>query len=289
MRYEGRLYRPPSEARSVIIQATIGCSHNKCTFCSMYKEEKFRIRRTDEIIKDIDLARERYSNINRMFLADGDALMIKTPELIKILKYIKTSIPECERIGIYASPKSIMTKSLEDLKNLKNAGLSIAYLGLESGSDEILFNVNKGVTSEQIITGGNKIKKAGILLSVTLISGLGGKEKWKKHAVESAIAINKMNPNYLGLLTLLIEPNTQFYEDVNSGKFEVLNPKEIALETLELLTHLDAEGCILRSNHSSNYISLRGTLNTDKDKMIDQLKQASIGELNFKDEFLRGF
>lgn len=289
MRYEGRLYRPPSEARSVIIQATIGCSHNKCTFCSMYKEEGFRIRKTEEIMEDIDMARNRYPYISRVFLADGDALMIKTPELVKILKYIKTSIPECERIGIYASPKSTMTKSLEELKELKDAGLSIAYLGLESGSDEILLKVNKGVTSEEVIRGGNKIKEAGILLSVTVISGLGGKEKWKEHAVESARAINKMNPDYLGLLTLLIEPNTQFYEGINAGKFQVLNPKEIALETLELLTHLDAEGCILRSNHASNYIALRGTLNVDRDRMIKELEQALSGELEFKDEFLRRF
>lgn len=288
MEYEGRLYRPPSEARSIIIQATIGCSHNKCSFCSMYKDKKFRIKKTEDIIADINRAADLYSNIDRVFLADGDALMIKTPDLLKILKYIKTNIPECERIGIYASPKSIMTKSPEELKTLKDEGLSIAYLGLESGFDEILLDINKGASSEEIIHAGKKIKDAGILLSVTLISGLGGKKKWKDHAIKSALAVNKMNPDYLGLLTLMIEPDTPLYDEVNSGNFELLSPEEVTLETLELLSHLDSEGCIFRSNHASNYIALRGTLNGDKDRMIEELKGALSGEIKFKDEFLRG-
>ena len=254
----------------------------------MYKDKKFRIKKTEDIIADINRARDLYSNIDRVFLADGDALMIKTPELVKILKYIKTTISECERIGIYASPKSIMTKSLEELKILRDEGLSIAYLGLESGSDEILLDINKGATSEEIINAGNKIKEAGILLSVTLISGLGGKKKWKDHAFKSAMAVNKMKPDYLGLLTLMVEPGTPLYEDVNSGNFELLSPEEVTLETLELLTHLDSEGCIFRSNHASNYIALRGTLNGDKDRMTGELKQALSGEVKFKDEFLRG-
>lgn len=288
LRYEGKVYRPPSEARSVIIQATIGCSHNKCTFCSMYKEDQFRIRKTEEIIEDINSARINYGNINRIFLADGDALMIKTEHLVQILNHIKNTLPECERIGIYASPKSIMTKSVEDLKTLKAAGLSIAYLGLESGSDEILLDINKGATSEEIINEANKLKDTDILLSITLISGLGGKEKWRQHAIESAKTINSIKPDYLGLLTLMVEPGTKLFDDVNSGEFQLLSPEEVALETLVLLENLDAEGCIFRSNHASNYISLKGTLNHDKDIMINQLKQAIDGQMDFKDEFLRG-
>ncbi|NLC03855.1 MAG: B12-binding domain-containing radical SAM protein [Tissierellia bacterium] len=288
MRYEGKVFRPPSEARSVIIQATIGCSHNKCTFCSMYKGDQFRIRKTYEIIEDIYSARLQYSNINRLFLADGDALMIKTSELVKILDYIKIRIPECERVGIYASPKSIMTKSIEDLKTLKAAGLSIAYLGLESGSEEILEDINKGATREEIIHEANKLKEANILLSLTLISGLGGKEKSILHAIESAIAVSEIKPDYLGLLTLMIEPGTQLYNDVETGAFQLLSPEEVAIETLVLLENIDAEGCIFRSNHASNYISLKGTLNGDKEEMIHQLEQAIDGEMDYKDEFLRG-
>lgn len=288
MRYEGKLYRPPSEAWSLIIQATIGCSHNNCTFCSMYKNKNFRIRNTDEIIEDINTGRNTYKNINRVFLADGDALMIKTSELLEILKHIKTTIPECERIGIYASPKSIMTKSLEDLKTLYEAGLGIAYLGLESGSDKILNNINKGASSKEIIESGKKIKKAGILLSVTLISGLGGKELWKEHAIESAKAINEIKPDYLGLLTLMLEVDTKLYGDVNKGLFDILTPKEVALETLELLEHLDCQGCVFRSNHASNYLSLKGTLNNDKERMINELKKAIESEVGFKNEWMRG-
>ena len=288
MKYEGKVFRPPSEARSVIIQATIGCSHNKCTFCSMYKADNFRIKKTEEIIEDINMARVNYENINRVFLADGDALMIKTEELIFILNHIKSTIPECERIGIYASPKSIMTKNVEDLKQLKASGLSIAYLGLESGSDRILEEINKGATSEEIINEANKLKDADILLSVTLISGLGGIDKWKQHATESANAINEIQPDYLGLLTLMIEPGTEMYDKVGRGDFQLLTPKEIAEETLLMLEHLQVDNCVFRSNHASNYISLKGTLNKDKNMMIDQLKRAIDGELEFKDEFLRG-
>lgn len=288
LRYEGSIYRPPSEAWSLIIQATIGCSHNKCSFCSMYKDKRFRIRNTEDIIEDLTEARRLYKSIKRVFIADGDALIIKTSELLKILEYIKVIIPECERVGIYASPKSIETKSIDELKMLKDAGLGIAYLGLESGSDEILQNIDKGTSSNEIIGAGKKIRKAGILLSVTLISGLGGKKLWMEHAIKSAKAINKMQPDFLGLLTLMVEPGTRLYEEVARGEFQLLNPKEVSLETMELIKNLDCEGCVFRSNHASNYLALKGNLNKDKELMIHQLQKAIEGELDFKDEFLRG-
>ncbi|MCQ1528438.1 radical SAM protein [Lutispora saccharofermentans] len=288
MRYEGSIYRPPSEAWSLIVQATIGCSHNKCSFCSMYKDKKFRIRSIEDIIQDISEARMLYKSIKRIFLADGDALMIKTAELLKILEHIRNTIPECGRVGIYASPRSIMLKSHEDLKLLREAGLGIAYLGLESGSDEILKNINKGADSQEIVEAGQKVKGAGILLSVTLISGLGGKQLWKEHALESAKAINKMKPDFLGLLTLMVELGTKLYEEVEEGSFKLLTPREIAVETLELLRNLDCEGCVFRSNHASNYLSLKGTLNRDRELLINQLQEAIEGEIDFKEEYLRG-
>lgn len=288
MRYEGSIYRPPSEAWSLIIQATIGCSHNKCSFCSMYKDKKFSIRNTEEIIEDIKEARRLYKSIKRIFLGDGDALIIKTPELLKILKYIQAFIPECERVGIYASPKSIMQKTPEELKLLREAGIGIAYLGLESGSDEILESINKGADSHKIIEAGLRIKDAGIRLSVTLISGLGGTKLWKQHALQSAEAVNKMKPDFLGLLTLMVEPGTKLYDDVAKGEFELLTPREVAIETLELLKNLDCEGCVFRSNHASNYLLLKGTFNKDKELLINQLHEAIEGEVGFKDEYLRG-
>lgn len=289
MKYQGNVYRPPSEARSLIIQATIGCSHNKCTFCNMFKEDRFQIRHTQEIIKDIDMARQYYPSIKRVFLADGDALIIKTRELLKILNHIKEVIPECDRIGIYASPKSVRTKSVEELTQLRQAGLKIAYIGLESGNDEILENVCKGYSAKGIIGAGKKLKDAGMLLSVTLISGLGGKKLSREHAIDSAKVINAMTPDYLGLLTLLVEPGTQLYDEIEKGDFELLTPKEVAMETLLLLEHLDTEECIFRSNHASNYVALRGTLNQDKENMIHQLKEAIKGKVDFKNEYLRGF
>lgn len=254
----------------------------------MYKDKKFSIRNTEEIIEDIKEARRLYKSIKRIFLGDGDALIIKTPELLKILKYIQAFIPECERVGIYASPKSIMQKTPEELKLLREAGIGIAYLGLESGSDEILESINKGADSHKIIEAGLRIKDAGIRLSVTLISGLGGTKLWKQHALQSAEAVNKMKPDFLGLLTLMVEPGTKLYDDVAKGEFELLTPREVAIETLELLKNLDCEGCVFRSNHASNYLLLKGTFNKDKELLINQLHEAIEGEVGFKDEYLRG-
>jgi len=273
MKYEGKLYRPPSEAYSLIIQATIGCSHNKCTFCSMYKEDKFRIRSTEEIIKDLYLGREYYKNVKRVFLADGDALIIKTEELVKILQAIKNIFPECERVGVYGSPKSILLKSKEELEELKSLGLGIVYLGLESGSDKILQDIKKGVNSQEMIDAGKKIKDSGIELSVTLISGIGGKEDSKEHAIESARVLNEMKPDYIGLLTLLLEEGTELYEDVQSGKFQLLSPIEVLLETKTLVENLEVENCIFRSNHASNYLPLRGTLMEDKELILVQIEE----------------
>jgi len=286
MRYEGTVYRPPSEAMSFILQATIGCSHNDCTFCSMYKDKQFRIRKMAEILEDIYEARSLYPRVKKIFIADGDALIIKTKDLIQIINELKIVFPEVESIGIYSSPKSVHNKSIEELLELKKAGLKIAYLGLESGSDKILQLVNKGDDEEGIITAGLKLKEAGILLSVTVISGLGGKELWEEHALETAKAVNKINPNYLGLLTLMIEPGTSLYETYSKGEFKILDPVEIAEETLLLLENLDCSGCVFRSNHASNYVSLRGTLNKDKEEMILELKEA-LHDSDFKEEWLR--
>lgn len=286
MRYEGTLYRPPSEAMSFILQATIGCSHNDCTFCSMYKDKQFRIRKMEEIIEDIHRARSVYPKIRKIFIADGDALIIKTEDLLRILEELNKVFPEAESIGIYSSPKSVHKKSIEELKKLKDAGIKIAYLGLESGSDKILERINKGDDAKGIVEAGLKLKQAGILLSLTVISGIGGKELWKEHALETAKALNKMVPDYLGLLTLMLEEGTPLYESYSKGDFETLNPVEIAEETLLLLENLDSQGTVFRSNHASNYVSLKGTLNKDKQAMISELKEA-LEDSDFKEEWLR--
>ncbi|WP_313758950.1 radical SAM protein [Tissierella sp.] len=288
MRYEGSLYRPPSEAYSLIVQATIGCTHNKCTFCSMYKDKKFRIRNTDEIIEDFKIAREKYKYVKRIFIADGDALAIKTEELVKIFSFIKQFFPQCERVGIYGSPKAILSKSDEELDRLKSLGLGIIYLGVESGSDKILKDIKKGVTREEMIRAGRMVVKSGIELSVTLISGIGGQKDSYEHAVESAKIINEINPNYVGLLTLLVEESTPLYKDVQNGKFTLLTPKEVLLETKKMVENLNVENCIFRSNHASNYVALKGTLPKDKDIILSQIEEGlEIANLEEKDLFRR--
>ena len=246
MKYEGDLYRPPSEAYSLIVQGTIGCSHNRCTFCSMYKDDKFRIKSVEEIIEDLNEGRKMWRKVKRIFIADGDALIIKTEDLKKILKKVNILFPECERVGVYGSPKSILSKSDEELKELKELGLGIVYLGVESGSSVILKRIKKGVTPDEMICAGQKVMNSGIKLSTTLISGLGGKELSEEHALESAKVINEINPDYLALLTLLIRQGTEMYDDVKSGEFELLTPEEVLIETREFIKELDVENCIFK-------------------------------------------
>ncbi|MCG8482631.1 MAG: B12-binding domain-containing radical SAM protein [Clostridia bacterium] len=288
MRYEGSIYRPPSEAHSLILQITIGCAHNKCTFCSMFIDKKFRIRKLEDVIEDIEYAKLHYGTIKRFFLADGDALVLKTDHLITILDHIKRLFPECERIGIYATPQDILRKSPEDLKRLHEHGLGIAYVGVESGSEQILKDVKKGVTRDEIIESGKKINASGIDLSITLISGLGGKDQWREHAAETGKIISEMNPKYVGLLTLMLEPGTELYKDIQDGKFQVLTPEEVLYETEEMIKHINvSKECIFRSNHASNYFSLKGTLPDDKERLLQQINSAKHNTGMFKDERFR--
>lgn len=287
MRYEGSIYRPPSEAQSLIIQATIGCSHNKCTFCSMYKDKSFRIRAVEEVISDIEESRRYYRRVNRVFLADGNALAMKTEALKSILVKIHEVFPECERVGIYSSPKDILRKTEEELRELAELGLGIAYMGLESGSDAILASIKKGVTSSEMVMAGKKLISSGIKLSVTLISGLGGKDAWREHAMESAKVINEIDPQYLGLLTLLVEPGTEMEEQLERGEFELLGPKEVLQETRLLLEGLSLSQCVFRSNHASNYFALAGTLPQDKQRLLQEIEGVMDDEYNYKDEYFR--
>ncbi|PAB59421.1 radical SAM protein [Anaeromicrobium sediminis] len=288
MRYVGSVYRPPSEAYSYILQVSIGCSHNKCTFCSMYKEKQFRKRNLDEIFEDLQMARSHYSQIKRIFLADGNALALKTEDLKAILEKIKELFPECERIGIYSAPKDIIRKSVEELKLLKSLGLGIAYLGIESGSDKILKYIKKGVTSDEIIEAGKKMIEAGIKLSATLISGIGSDENLEEHAIESARVINEIQPDYVGLLTLLIQQGTELYDQVQRGEFKLLSPQEVMRETKILIEnlHID-EKCVFRSNHASNYVSLAGTLPEDKQNLINILDENLKRPYDVKEELFR--
>lgn len=254
----------------------------------MYKGKNFRIRSTDEIIEDFQIGREGYKYVKRIFIADGDALAIKTEELVKILSFIREKFPECERVGIYGSPKAILSKTDEELEKLKSLGLGIIYLGVESGSEKILKAINKGVTREEMVTAGKKVVTSGIELSITLISGIGGKVDSHEHAIESAKIINEIAPHYVGLLTLLVEAGTPLYEDVQNGEFILLTPKEVLLETKEMVENLYVDNCIFRSNHASNYIALKGTLPQDKDMILAQIEEGlQIANLEEKEFFRR--
>ncbi len=285
--YEGRVFRPPSEAYSLIVQATIGCSHNRCTFCDMYKEKRFRVRRLEEVKADFDLARAAYRRVDRIFLADGDALMCPAAHLAEILRYIREKFPECERVTSYGSPKSILVKTQEELNELHELGLEMVYLGLESGSDEVLRRVNKGETAAEIVRAGQMVKAAGMKLSVTAIAGLGSLERSEEHAVQTARALSEMKPEYIGLLTLLFELSTPLMRDWEEGRFYLMEPVEIAAETLTLLENIDSEGSVFRANHASNYVNLAGTLNRDREAMCARLREALAGKVRFRSEAFR--
>lgn len=285
--YEGRVFRPPSEAYSLIVQVTIGCSHNKCTFCDMYKEKQFRVRSLDEVKRDFDAARRQYRKVDRIFLADGDALMCKASHMAEILRYIREIFPECERVTSYGSPASVLVKTQEEMNLLHELGLDMIYLGLESGSDEVLHRINKGETADEIVRAGLMVKQAGMKLSVTCIAGLGSTELSDEHAVKTAQALSRMKPEFIGLLTLLFELETPLMRDWENGKFYLMNPIEIAQETLVLLEHIDAEGSVFRANHASNYVNLAGTLNRDREAMCQKLRAALEGKVQFRDERFR--
>ncbi len=287
MRYEGSIYRPPSEAYSLIVQATIGCSHNKCAFCSMYKDKEFRIRQINEILEDLEAGKKYHKRVDKVFLADGNALALSTEDLRRILIKVKELFPECRSVGAYSSPKDLLRKSLEELKELQGLGLSIVYLGIESGSDHILSSVAKGATAEDIISAGKKAVESGIKLSATIISGIGGRKHWKEHAIESARVINEISPHYLALLTLLVQPGTKLYNQVCSGEFELLTPKEVMEETAALVENLTVVDCVFRSNHASNYVSLAGILPLEKEKILDTIRQAIDEEDRYKFEIHR--
>ena len=287
MEYEGRVFRPPSEGRSLIIQATIGCSHNRCRFCTMYREKKFRMRSSDEIIGELKGLRDYYKHYRRIFLADGDALGMPTTELMKILSFIREHIPQINRVGIYAHGKNLLGKSVEELKSLKEAGIGIVYIGLESGSDKVLAQMNKGISVAECVEGALRAKAAGMKVSVMLISGLGGRTLMREHAVESARAVNRIKPNYLSLLTLMLDDSAEIMRDIEDGSFELLEPEEVLDEARIFLQETNLDKTIFRSNHASNYLAMEGVLGRDKEKLLKEIDEAMEDE-DYKEEFFRG-
>ena len=280
MHYEGMIYRPPSEAYSLILQVTAGCAHNKCTFCGMYKDKQFHLKSLQTIEEDLQEARHFYgSRVDRIFLADGDALVLSTEKLMKILTLCRKYFPDVKRIASYGRAGDILRKTDRDLAVLREMGLGIVYLGAESGSETILKHIRKNVTTEELIQAAWKLETARIASSVTLISGLGGQEFLEEHALKSADLISVMKPDYLGFLTLMLEPGTPMKEEVASGQMKLLTPPQVVEEMELFLQHVDSDGTVFRSNHASNYISLRGTLNKDIPLMLSQLRRAKENDI----------
>ncbi len=288
MRYFGDIYRPPSEAYSLIVQVTYGCSHNKCSFCTMFKEKQFRVRNVGEVLDDLDWARRTYRRVERIFLADGDALCLSNRRMLPILDRIKKTIPDCERVTVYGRATDALKKSHEELVELREHGVTMVYLGAESGSDKILKQINKGETAQQLIDGVHALENAGIKTSVTFINGIAGLEDWEEHAVETGKMISKMNASYVSLLTLMLNPAAPIMDDIHSGKLTLLTPEQVLGETYLMLKHAHPDKeCVFRSNHASNYVSLRGNIPTDNERMMAMLKRAMEDTGLIKDERFR--
>ena len=254
----------------------------------MYKDKKFRVRSLDEVIEDLAWARKQYRRVERMFLCDGDALALSNNRLMPILRYISENFPECQRVTVYGRATDVLKKSDEELKELYEAGLTMVYIGAESGSDKVLKDVCKGETRQQLIDGVKKIEASGMQASVTFISGLAGKDGWREHAIETGTMISEMGASYVALLTLIVEPSVPMAEDIQSGKFKMLTAEEVLEETLLLLEHTNVtKQCVFRSNHASNYVSLRGNLPDDKEKMMDLLRKAMSNKDMLRSDMFR--
>jgi len=267
MKYEGRIIRPPSEADSLLIQVTVGCSHNRCTFCGAFKDKTFRIKTHEEIEEDI-MEASRFGRHERVFLCDGDALIIPQDRLVRIFESIGRNIRGVKRIGLYGNTKSILRKSREELIELRELGLGIVYLGVETGSEELLKKIVKGVDYGKMVEAARRVKDAGIMLSVTVLLGIGGVDGGRKHALETARILTDMDPDYVGALTVMLVPGTPLYRDHAAGNFMLPDAFGFIEELGIMIANAQLTDCFFTSNHASNYLPLRLRLPEEKDKAL---------------------
>ncbi|MCK5855981.1 MAG: radical SAM protein [Bacteroidales bacterium] len=271
IQYHEPVFRPPSEWKSLIIQLTLGCSWNNCAFCEMYTSKQFRARKEEDIFHDIDAFIPHAYQIRRVFLADGDPLVLSTNRLIRILNHLKNTFPRLQRVSAYASPNNLIRKSISELEDLKNAGLNLLFVGLESGDDEVLSMINKGETSKSMIEGLNKSKLAGLDSSVMIINGVGGKQYTFQHALNSAAIINEIQPKYLSTLVLTAYKGMDYLKSRLNVDFTELNEQELVQEMRQFIEHLQLKETIFRSDHASNHLILKGVLGRDKEKFIAKI------------------
>jgi len=289
MHYEGNIIRPPSEANSILLQITVGCSRNECTFCGAYKGERFRIKPDSIIMDDIAFAANFCRRQRRVFLCDGDALIIPQKRLLNILLEIEKRLPWVTRVGIYANAKNLKMKTLDELKTLKTHGLGIVYLGLETGDDVTLKKINKGATSETMILMGKKAKAAGIKLSITVLLGIAGKTRSKIHARETGRVLSAIDPEYIGALSLMLIPGTSLYQDYASGDFTLLEPDEMLHELKNMIAATKLSKGLFHANHASNYLPIKARLPKDKEATLNLIDEALAGKITLKPEYLRAF
>ncbi|SDP17297.1 radical SAM protein [Desulforhopalus singaporensis] len=287
MNYIGNIIRPPSEADSIILQVTVGCSHNKCTFCGAYKDQPFTVKDSKTIDDDLNFASRYCRNQTRVFLADGDALILSQEKLTVILKKIRRSVPWARRVSLYGNGLAIRSKTTQQLRELKSLGLDRVYLGLESGSAEILDFVNKKESPESMIAAGKKVKDAGLFLSVTCLLGLAGIEKSARHAIETARVLNTIAPNQVAILSYLPLANTPLGQAVADGSFTIPQPDKILGELRLIIENISGIKCQFHANHGSNYLPLSGRLPRDRQFFLDQIEKAQYGKIATVPEFRR--
>lgn len=287
MHYQGPIYRPPSEANSILLQVTTGCSHNKCTFCGMYKGQRFSIKPDAIVDEDIDYAAKHFAYAKRLFICDGDALIVPQPRLLSILKQIEHKLPQISRVGIYANTKGLGMKTEAELKELRDHGLGILYMGLESGDDVTLARMNKGADAEKMTAMGQKAKSAGIPLSITVLLGIAGPERSHIHAVETGRVLSAIDPEYVGALSLMLEPGTKLYQQYQAGTFALPEPMALLQELRTIIEHTDLSNGLFHANHASNYLPIRAKLSEEKAQTLALIDAALAGSLALKPEYLR--
>ncbi len=289
--YSFPLYRPPAEANNIIIQATYGCSHNHCTFCSMYKTKKYEVRDIADIFKEIDIFANMHPDANKVFLGDGDALSLSTDYLVKLLEYLKRSFSRLSRVAVYATAQNVLEKSEEELQLLQENGLNLIYYGIETGNDELLKKINKGVTASQMIEALNKASKANIKISATVILGIGGEEYTSEHIKDTAGIINRTTVNYLSTLQLGLDEDVRDRFHKHFDDFKTLNDYQVLDEQKRFLEQLHTSNkVIFRSNHASNAFHLAGTLPKDTNRLLQELELAlARGEGALVPNRFRGF
>jgi radical SAM superfamily enzyme YgiQ (UPF0313 family) len=287
MHYEGNIIRPPSEADSILLQITVGCSHNKCTFCGAYKGERFKIKPDEVIMEDIAFAARYARRQRRVFLCDGDALIVPQKRLVKILTAVREQLPWVERVGVYANTKGLAMKSDAELAELVSLGLGIAYTGLESGDDETLAAVRKGADSQRMIDMGRKARAAGLKLSLTVLLGLAGVQRSAIHAELTGRVLTAIDPEYVGALSLMLIPGTPLYDDYREGRFRLPDPMGMLAELRTMIAHTDLTNGLFHANHASNYLPIRAKLPEDKERTLALIDAALAGRVALKPEFLR--